>query len=131
MEVGPTASSFGSFGACFDGMQFLARFEAHRLAGRNADLGAGPRIAADAGFASAYAEDAKPAQLDAFARGQSLFEALEDGVYGCLSLCAGQARTLNHMMDDVLLDQWGNLAGATSLTLLRPMRVMLQVLLRL
>jgi hypothetical protein len=92
-------------------MQFLAGLEAHSLAGRDADLSACAGIAADAGFAGADAEDAKPAQLDAFARGESLFEAFEDAIDGCLGLGAGQARTLNHMMDDVLLNQWGNLAA--------------------
>jgi hypothetical protein len=35
------------------------------------------------------------------------------------------------MMDDVLLNQWGNLAGATKMTVLRPTEMMLQVLCRL
>jgi hypothetical protein len=33
-------------------------------------------------------------------------------------------------MDDVLLNQWGNLVGATELTVLRPATVMLQNLMR-
>ena len=51
-------------------VQFLAGLEAHRLAGGDADLGAGAGIAADAGFAGADAEDAKAAQFDALAGGQ-------------------------------------------------------------
>jgi hypothetical protein len=35
------------------------------------------------------------------------------------------------MMDDVLLNQWSNLAGATGLTVLRPTGLMLQILVRL
>ena len=88
-------------------MQFLARFEAHCLAGGNANLGAGTGVAADAGFAGADAEDAKPAQFDALTGGESLFKALEDRIHRGLCLGAGQARTLDHMMDDVLLNQRG------------------------
>ena len=101
-------------------MQFLARFEAHGLAGGDADLGAGSGIAADAGFAGADAEDAKSAQFDALAGGQSLLQTLEDRIHRGLCLGAGQARALDYMMDDVLLNQWGNLAGATGMTVLRP-----------
>ena len=93
--------------AALQRVQFLAGFEANRLAGGNADLGAGAGVAADAGFAGADAEDAKAAQFDALAGGQSLLEALEDGIHGSLGLGAGQARALNHMMDDVLLNQRG------------------------
>jgi len=93
--------------AAVDRMQFLAGFEAHRLAGDDADLFAGAGIAADAGFPGADAEDAEAAQLDALTGGKSLFEALEDCIHGRLRLGAGQASTLNHMMDDVLLNQWG------------------------
>jgi len=112
-------------------MQFLARFKAHRLAGGNADLGAGSGIAANAGFAGADAEDAKSAQFDALAGGQSLLEALEYRIHRGLCLGTGQARALDYMMDDVLLNQWSNLTGATGLTVLRLTGLMLQVLLRL
>ena len=98
--------------AGFQRVQFLARLEADGFAGGDADLGAGAGIAADAGFAGADAEDAKSAQFDALAGGQSLLEALEDRIHGGLRLGARQARALDHMMDDVLLNQRGNLAGA-------------------
>ena len=35
---------------------------------------------------------------------------LEDRIHRGFRLGAGQARTLDYMMDDVLLNQWGNLA---------------------
>ena len=38
---------------------------------------------------------------------KSLLEALEDRIHGSLRLGAGQARALDHMMDDVLLNQRG------------------------
>ena len=94
-------------------VQFFAGLEAHSFAGSDADLGAGAGIAADAGFAGADAEDAKPAQFDALAGRQSLFQALEDRIHRSLSLGAGQARALDHVMNDVLLNQSGYLAGAT------------------
>ena len=92
-------------------MKFLAWLEADRFTRRDADLGAGAGVAADAGLARTDAEDAKAAQLDALAGRESLFEALEDRIHGSLSLRAGQTCALNHMMYDVLLNQWG-----TSLT---------------
>ena len=94
-------------------MQFLAGLEADGLAGSDADLGAGAGIAADAGFAGADAENAKSAQFDALAGGQGLLQALENRIHRSLRLGARQARALDYMMDDVLLNQWGNLAGAT------------------
>jgi len=93
--------------AVLDHVQFFAGFEANRLARRNADLGAGAGIAADAGLACTDAEDAKAAQLDALTGRESLLETLEDRIHGSLSLRAGQTRALNHMMYDVLLNQWG------------------------
>ncbi len=94
-------------------MQFLARLEAHGFAGGDADLGAGAGIAADTGFAGADAKNAESAQLDALACGQSLFQTLEYRIYRGLRFAAGQARALDYVMDNVLLNQWGNLAGAT------------------
>src|SRR5271157_2630406 len=117
--------------AVFQRMQFLARFEAHSLAGGDAYLGTGSRIAADPGLAGAHAEDAKPAQFDALSVGESLFEALENRIHRSFCLAPGKACTLDYMMDDVLLNQWGNLAGATKMTVLRPTDMMLQVLRRL
>jgi hypothetical protein len=90
-----------------DGLQFLAWLEAHRFAGGNADLGAGSGIAADAGFAGTDTEHSKPAQLNALACGESLFEALKYRVYRRLGLGAGQACALDHVMYDVLLNQRG------------------------
>jgi hypothetical protein len=95
-------------------MKLLAGFETDSFAGSDADLGAGSRIAADAGFAGADAENAKSAQFDALAGGQGLFETLEYRIHRSLRLGAREASALDYMMDDVLLNQWGNLAGATA-----------------
>ena len=88
-------------------MKFFAGLEAHCLAGCDADLGTGAGIAADTSFAGPNAEDAEAAQFDAFAGGESLFETLEDRIYGSLCLSSGETRALDDMMNDVLLDQRG------------------------
>ena len=95
-------------------MQFLAGLEADGFAGGDADFSAGAGIAADTGFAGADTEDAKPAQLDALAGLQSLLQAFENRVHCRLCLGARQACALDYMMHDVLFNQRGNLAGATS-----------------
>src|ERR1039458_9332226 len=94
-------------------MQFLAGFEAHGLSWGDADLGSGSRIAANACFAGADAENAKSAQFDALAGRQGLLEALEDRIHRSFCLGARQARALDYVMDDVLFNQRGILAGAT------------------
>jgi len=94
-------------------VQFLARFEPDGFAGGDAYLGAGSGIAADACFAGADAKNAKSAQFDALAGGQGLLEALEDRIHRGFCLCTRQARALDNLMDDVLFNQWGILAGAT------------------
>ena len=92
-------------GGCIEGMQFFSGFEANRLAGGNADLGAGSRVAADASFAGTDAEDAETAQFNAVACSQGILEALEDRIHSCLSLGSRQACPLDHVMDNILLDQ--------------------------
>ena len=92
-------------------MQFLARLEADRLARRNADFSAGTRVAANAGFAGAYAEYAKPAQFNALTGSKGLFKAFEYRVYSGFRLGAGKSRALDYVMHDVLFNQ-----RSTSLT---------------
>ncbi len=94
-------------------MEFLARLEAYGLAGGYADFGTGAGIAADTGFAGADAENAKSAQFDALAGGQGLFEALNFRIHLGLGLGTRKAGALDYMMDNVLFNQRGNLAGAT------------------
>src|SRR3989304_4897916 len=48
-----------------DGLQFLARLEAHGFARRDIDLLAGARVAADAGLAGLDGEDSESAGLGA------------------------------------------------------------------
>jgi hypothetical protein len=108
-------------------VQVFSGLEAHRLAGGDADFSAGAGVAADACFACADAENSESAQFDALACCESLFEALENRIHSSFGLAAGKARALDYVMDDVLLNQWGNLAGATLKTVLRLTVEMLQV----
>jgi hypothetical protein len=112
-------------------VQFLAGFEADSFSWGYADFGSSAGIATDAGFAGADAEDAESAKFDSFACGQSLLESFEDGVNCGFCLCARQAGALDHVMDDVLFNQWGNLASATDMTLLPLTVEMLQILARI
>ena len=122
----PAPSAFWR-GGRFQGMKFLARFKADSFSRSDAHLGAGARITADACFAGADAENAKSAQFNALTGGQGLLEALENGIHRSLRLGPRKAGALDYMMDDVLLNQRGNLAGATGMTVLRPECLMLQV----
>ena len=76
-------------------MQLLARLEPHRLAWRDAHLGASPRIAPDARLARLHRKHAKPAQLNPVARDQCLLHAVEDGVDGVLRLGPRQSGPLD------------------------------------
>ena len=113
-------------GGSVKGVQLLTRLEANGLPGGDTDLGAGAGIAADAGLAGTDAEDAKTAQFNAFTSGEGLFEAFEDRIHRRLGFGAGKAGALDYVMDDVLLNQWSNLPGATELTVLRFPALMLQ-----
>jgi hypothetical protein len=96
-------------------MELFSGLEAYCFARGDADLGSSAGIAADAGFSGADAENAKSAQFDALACGEGLLEALEDGIHGSFCLGARQAGALDYVMDDVLFNQWGILAGATGI----------------
>jgi len=109
-------------------MQFLARLEAHSLARSDAHFGAGAWIAANPGFAGADAENAKSAQFNALSGGQGLLQALENRIHRSFCLGARQARALDYLMDDVLFNQSGILAGGTAMTVLFPTREMVQKL---
>jgi hypothetical protein len=103
-------------------MQFFAGLEAHGFAGRDADLSAGARIAADPGFARADAEHPKAAQLNALSRSKGFFQAFKHGIDRRFGLCSGQACALDHMVHDVLFNQSGHLSSATVLDCTTPYR---------
>jgi len=86
-------------------VQFFSWLEADSASGSNRHLGAGAGIASDAGFARLYAEDAKSAQLDAVACGQSILHAEEDRIDSGLCLDPGKAGAFGNFMYHVLFDQ--------------------------
>ena len=89
----------------FEGLQLLAGFEANRLAGRNGDLRPGARIAPDAGLARPYVEDSESPELDALTLAEGALHALEDGFDGHFRFRFGDARPMDHFVDDVQFDQ--------------------------
>jgi len=101
---------FSVLAGCVKRVQFLAGLEANCLAGGDTDLSDSSRISADAGFPRTDTEHAKTAQFDALACGESLFQALKDRIDGGFRFGSGQTGAFDYMMDDVLLDQRGNLA---------------------
>jgi len=88
-------------------VQFFAGFEAHSLAGGNADLGSGTRVAANAGLARLDGEDAKATELNAVACDEGLLHAFEDGVNGSLRLGSRKPGPLDDSLDEILFDQEG------------------------
>src|SRR5580698_1739503 len=85
-------------------LQFLPRLEAHGLPRRNRHLGAGARIASDAGLARTHVEHAKSSQLNAIAVSQRLLHTLEDGFHRQLGLGLGDARPGHHFVDNIELN---------------------------
>jgi len=112
-QAGADAASSFRRAVRFQSVEFLTRFEADRLPGGNADLGARAGIAANACFAGADAENSESAQFYALSGGESLLETLEYRIHRGFRLGSRQACTLDYMMDDVLLNQWSDLFGPT------------------
>ena len=86
-------------------LQFLAGLEADGFARGDADFSAGAWIAADAGLAGADAEDAEAAEFDAFSCCEGFFEALKHRIDGRFCLGSRKACALDHLMNNILLDQ--------------------------
>src|SRR6185369_3881354 len=88
----------------FDRLQFLARLEANSLPRRNADLGTGARVTADAGLPRTHVEYAKAAQLYAVALRERFLHALEDGFHRQLGLRLGDAGFVDNLVDNIQLN---------------------------
>lgn len=87
-------------------LEVFAGFEANGLAGRDGDLGAGARVAADAGLARLDGEDAEAPKLDAAALAKGVLHGFKDGIHGRFRLGAWETGALDHSLDEVLFDQW-------------------------
>ena len=88
-------------------VQLFTGLEPDGLAGSDADLGASPRIAADAGLAWLDGEDAKAAKLDPVARDEGLLHGFEDGINSGLRFGSGKTGPLDDSLDEILFDQEG------------------------
>jgi hypothetical protein len=104
-----------SFLLLIDELKVFAGLEADGLAGGDAHLGTGARVAADAGLSRLYGEHAKAAQLDAVTVGERGLHGLEDGIDGRLSLDAWKPCAFNDPLNEILLDQWRTPSLAWSL----------------
>ena len=85
-------------------LQLFPGFEPDGLAGGDIDLGAGARVAADAGLARLYVEDAEAAQLDPVAPFQGLLHGVEDGLDRHLRLGLGDPGPFHHLVYDIELN---------------------------
>ncbi len=104
-------------------VELFSGLEPYSLAGSDAHLGTGARIAAYAGLARAHAEDAKTAQFDALTCCKGLLQPFEHRIHGCLSLSTGQSGALDDMVHNVLFNQSVYLAGSNVLDFTTPYRV--------
>jgi hypothetical protein len=86
-------------------VQLFTGLETHSLTRRDAHLRTGPGIASNAGLARANIEDAKAAQFNALALGQSALQGFEHRVHSGFGLVALQPGPFNYLMNDVLFNQ--------------------------
>jgi hypothetical protein len=96
--------SAGFSGYILEGLQLFAGLEADGFARWDADLLAGAGIAADAGLAGFDVEDAKAAQLDAFAAAESVLHGFEDGLDGLFGFGTGDVSLLDDCIYDIELN---------------------------
>src|SRR5579864_2342986 len=87
-----------------DGLQLLARFEAHRFARRNGNLSASARVTPDAGLARSDIEHTEPAQFNAITLGERPLHAPENCFHGQFGLGLRDSCLVDHFVDDVELD---------------------------
>jgi len=85
-------------------LEFLAGFETHGFARRNADLLPGARVPADAGLARLHVEEAEAAKIDAFPSPESVFHGLEDSFHRLFGLRSSDVSLLYDGVYDVELD---------------------------
>jgi hypothetical protein len=88
----------------FDSLQLFSRLETDSFSGRNVDLFASARIAADAGLPRFYAEHTEAPEFDALAAAKRVFQGLEDGFDGLLRLRPADIRRRYDGIYDVELN---------------------------
>src|SRR5580700_1895316 len=85
-------------------LEFFARLETYGLAGRNANLLPGARVAADPGLPRLYVEHAEAPKFNAFPSAQRVLHGLEDSFHRLLGLGAGHVGFRNYGVNDIKLD---------------------------
>src|ERR1700732_4768306 len=85
-------------------LKFFAGLETHGLAGRDAHLLPGARVAADAGLPRLHVEYAEAPQLDAVSPAQGVFHGLEHSFHRLFSLRPGDVGFRHNSVNDVELD---------------------------
>jgi hypothetical protein len=108
-EIALTALGLNECSGPHDGrnwqrLEFLARLEAHSLAGRDVDLLSGARVASNARLARFDVEDAEAAQFDALSSAERILHSVEDSFDRLLGFRAGYVRLLYDGVYDVELD---------------------------
>ncbi len=87
------------------GLQFFARFEAHRFSWWNRYFRSRPGVASDTCFPWAHVKDSEPSQLDPVSFAQGFLHRLEHRLHShfCFRFC--DARAVHDFIDDVQLNQ--------------------------
>ena len=86
-------------------MQLFARLKADCFARRYRHFSSGSRVPPNARFARTDVEDPKTAKLYSVPGGQGFLQAFKDRIDRRFRLVAGQSRSFDHIVNDVLLDQ--------------------------
>jgi hypothetical protein len=82
-------------------LKFLTRLETHGLAGRNGNLRAGARIAANACFSGLDGEDAEPAKFNAITLFECPLHFAEDSFHGHFGLGFRDSGLIDDFVYDV------------------------------
>jgi hypothetical protein len=85
-------------------LEFLAGFETHGFARRDANLLPGARVSANAGLARLHVEYTEAAELDAFSAPERVFHGFEDGFHRLLGFRSSDIGFLYDSVHDVELD---------------------------
>src|SRR5260370_5611526 len=98
-------SSGAALRGIFNSLQLFSRLEAHGLPRRDVHFFSSARVAANAGLARLYAEDAEAPEFDALPAAERVLPGLEDGFHRLLGFRSAAVRLGEHGVYDVELDQ--------------------------
>jgi len=87
-------------------LQILAGLEPHSFSWRDVDLRAGARIAADAGLARFYREDAEATQLNPIVGFECILHAVEDRIDSLFRFGLANTRPFDDLIHKIEFDHW-------------------------